>query len=93
MPYNIPKGPVRASDPAFDANALTLSGTTTITDANGNAGLARGIYVGGAGNLTVITSAGNQVSFSNVPVGTIVPIVCSAVVASTTTATGLVAMF
>lgn len=77
---------VHPADPAQDAAAVTASDTTNI-------GIARGIYVGGAGNLAVTTSAGNNVTFVGVAAGTIVPIQCVRVLSTGTTATSIVAMF
>lgn len=50
------------------------------------------IYVGGAGNLKVTTESGNVVTFSAVPVGTVLPIRTSLVWATGTTATNLVGL-
>lgn len=49
-----------------DAVAVTLHDT--------NENVFAGLYVGGAGNLKVTTEAGTAVTFSAVPVGTILPI-------------------
>ena len=64
-----------------DAEAITTSATAS------NAYSA--IYVGGTGNLSVVTEGGTTVTFTAVPVGTIIPIRTSKVLA-TTTATLLV---
>ncbi len=64
-----------------DAEAITPSATAS------NAYSA--IYVGGAGNVSVVTEAGTTVTFTAPPVGTIIPIRTQKVLA-TTTATLLV---
>jgi hypothetical protein len=49
---------------------------------------AHGIYIGGSGNITVITADGDTVTFNGVVAGTILPVRCTHVTAAT--ATGLV---
>lgn len=51
-----------------------------------------GIYVGGAGNLTVIMESGQSVLFTAPPVGTLLPIRVKQVMATGTTATALVGL-
>lgn len=50
------------------------------------------IYVGGAGNVAVETEAGDQVTFTAPPVGTILPIRVRKVRATGTTATLLIGL-
>jgi hypothetical protein len=50
------------------------------------------LYVGGAGNLAVVTEAGNTVTFTAVPVGTQLEIRVKQVLATGTTATNIVGM-
>ncbi|MCP8881907.1 hypothetical protein NIM87_00130 [Devosia sp. XJ19-1] len=68
-------------------NGLTAPATraTAITphDANDLAFVTRAIYVGGAGDLSVIMRAGDTVTFSDVPAGTLLPIRVSRVLAAT----------
>jgi hypothetical protein len=74
--------------------ASFFEGAFAITPSDGTA-LAqpcRAIFIGGTGNLTVITNAGQTVLFSNVPVG-VLAISCSYVKATGTTATNLVGMY
>lgn len=52
----------------------------------------RAIYVGGTGNMEVITTGGDTVLFSAIPVGTIIPINARYVRSTNTTATLMVAM-
>jgi hypothetical protein len=52
----------------------------------------RAIYVGGDGNLTVVTDFGNQVTFVGLVAGTILPVACKKVLSSST-ATNLVGLF
>lgn len=69
------------------AEAVTPSDTVAFTK-----GLCRAIYVGGAGNVTVVMD-GVATLFTAVPVGTILPVQATRVDATGTTATALVALF
>lgn len=53
---------------------------------------ARSLYVGTGGNVQLITGAGEDVTFFNVPGGTILPVWCRAVRAASTTASNIVAL-
>lgn len=53
---------------------------------------ARGLYVGGAGNVAVITRDKAAVTFSAVPAGAILPINVTRVLATGTTATLILAL-
>lgn len=53
---------------------------------------SRGLYVGGAGNLAVTTTAGYNATFADVPAGSIIPLRAARVRATGTTATGIVAL-
>lgn len=66
----------------------------TITPHNTNdlADVTRAIYVGGAGDLRVLTVQGNDVVFPAVPAGTILPIRVQRVFATNTTATNIVGL-
>lgn len=59
-----------------DAEAITTSDTANNTYS--------GIYVGGAGNVTVVTEGGTTVTFTAPPVGTILPIRTQKVTTATT---------
>ena len=69
------------------AEAITPSNTVSLT------GITRAVYVGGAGNITAIMSNGDTVLFTAVPVGTLLPIRCTRINATATTATLLIAMY
>jgi len=49
------------------------------------------VYVGGTGNVNVVTAGGETVLFTAVPVGTVLPVRVSKVLATSTTATLMVA--
>ena len=69
------------------AAAITTSDTVSLT------GITRAVYVGGAGNITAIMSNGDAVLLTAVPVGTLLPIRCTRINATATTATLLIAMY
>lgn len=52
----------------------------------------RAIYVGGAGNVSVVTTGGNTVTFTAPPVGSIIPVEVQFVRATLTTATLLIGL-
>lgn len=66
--------------------AVTPHDTTTL------ARISRGIYVGVAGNVTVLTEQGQTVTFVGVPAGTILPIRVQRVNSTNTTATTMLAL-
>lgn len=79
-----------AGAPAVDAAAVDLS-SADATYATGSE--PERLYVGGAGDVIVTTLKGTTVTFKAVPVGTVLPIACSAVVKTGTTASNLLALF
>lgn len=74
------------ADPADTAFVVTPA------DGADMAAVARGLYVGGTGHVSVVTAGGDTVLFSAVPVGTILPIRCKRVRSTGTTATLIVAL-
>jgi hypothetical protein len=72
--------------PSFKAVAITTSDATVIP-------VTRGIYVGGAGNVTVRMEDGGTVLFTAVPVGTTLNLAVDMIMATGTTATALVALY
>lgn len=77
------------SGPANEARAVTPHNTNDLPDG------CRALYVGGAGDISLITAFGDgtAVVFVGVPAGTILPVRCRRVRATGTTATNLVALF
>jgi len=69
--------------PATGGASITPSDTVQITKVH------RAVYVGGAGNLSVTTSGGDAIIFVGVPAGTILPIKCSLIKSTSTTATSI----
>jgi hypothetical protein len=64
------------SDPGWDAFLAPSNTTFTAT--------ARALYIGGLGDVEVVTANGNTVKFSSVPTGTIIPIRCTKLTTNTT---------
>ena len=69
-------------------------GTFAITpdDANALPKIAMGLWVGGAGNLTLKMQDGSTAVFTAVPAGTMLPVVATQIMATGTTATLLVGL-
>lgn len=72
--------------PASSAAAVTPSDSVNLTRA------ADALYVGSAGNLVAVMN-GTAITFSNVPAGTVLPIKCTRVNSTNTTASGIVALY
>lgn len=71
---------------ALSAAVVTVSDTNVLPQ-------TRGLYVGGAGNIAVTMSDGNDVTFTGVTAGQILPISVIKVKATGTTATAIVAVY
>jgi hypothetical protein len=75
---------------SFMANGRTWGDAVAITKSDTENNTFSGIYVGGTGAVVVITEDGTTVTFSAVPVGTILPIRTRKVLSTSTTATLMV---
>jgi hypothetical protein len=77
------------------APALGYANTAAVTpdDDNDLNDTTRALYIGGAGNVTIIDANGNTTTFEAVPVGMILPVRASRVMATGTTATNIVALW
>ena len=75
------------------AAAVTPSNTVDIPAVTGGSNNGCVLYVGGAGNLKVLTVGGDEVTFTAVPVGTFVHVQVLRVFATGTTATNIVALW
>mgnify|MGYP003644684829 CR=1 FL=1 len=72
---------------ATGAYAVTPNDSTDLSQ------LARALYVGGAGNVALVPNrGGTAVTFLNVPSGTILPVQAFRVMATSTTATSILAL-
>ena len=74
----------------FAAHSADTASAVTTSDTAPN--VFTRIYVGGTGNVKVTTENGDVVTFSAVPVGTIIPIRTSLIWATGTTATLIVGL-
>ena len=73
---------------AFNTTQYTDAVAITTSDTADN--FFSSIYIGGGGNLVVVTEGGTTVTFTGVLIGTIIPIRVVKVKATSTTATNLV---
>jgi hypothetical protein len=79
--------PTTLTAPARDAAPVTPSDSTNLT------AVPRALYVGQAGDLSVLMAGGQSVVFSTVPAGLILPVRAVRVNATGTTAAGIVALW
>lgn len=70
-----------------NAAAVTPSDSTALSNATS------GLYIGGAGDVAVTMVSGNTVTFKAVPVGTVLKVSVTKVMATNTTATNIVALY
>jgi hypothetical protein len=77
--------PLPVTPTGQSASAVTPSDTDTLA-------AARGLYVGGAGDVAIETAAGDTLTFTAVPAGTFLPIAAVKVLATGTDATNIVAL-
>lgn len=84
IPISFPNSTV----PATNAAVVTPSDSTDFAF-----GVSKALYVGGTGNMVVVTQGGDAVTFSAIPVGTIIPIQAKRINSTSTTATLIVAMY
>lgn len=73
-------------------NIATYPTAKAITPSDTAGNSYRAIYVGGAGNVAVVTAGGDTVTFTAPPVGSIIPVETQKVLSTGTTATLLVGM-
>ena len=69
---------------SFLMNGRTFANAVAITKSDTESNAFGSIYVGGAGNVTVVTEEGTTVTFTAPPVGTILPIRTQKVTSATT---------
>lgn len=82
------KGPVFEYGPVRSLKAVTPNDTTMLPD-----GPARGFYCGGAGNIKVLTTAGDAVTLTAIAIGVLHHVQIKQVFATGTTATLIVALY
>lgn len=69
------------------ASAVTPSDATVFESST------RGVYIGGTGDIAVVMEGSGSVTFVSVLSGSILPIRCTQILATGTTATAIVALF
>jgi hypothetical protein len=74
------------SFPAEHAETVTPSDSTDLVV------VSRALWIGGAGNISVVMASGATVTFSGIVAGTLLPIRVSRVKATSTTATNIIAV-
>lgn len=74
--------------PGIDGRAVTPIDATPLVG-----GACRAFYIGGDGDLSIITQSGNTVTFVGLVAGTILPVGGTHVKATGTTATNIVAIW
>ena len=75
------------------AAAVTPSDTDNIPSLSGGANNGCVLYVGGAGNVRVLTAGSDDVTFTGVNAGTFLPIQVLRVYSTSTTATTILALW
>jgi hypothetical protein len=78
--------------PATQLSSLVADTAATVTTSDTGPNVFTRLYIGGAGNVAVVTEAGNTVTFTAVPVGTQLDIRVKQILATGTTATNIVGM-
>jgi len=78
-----------------DAIAASATNATAVTpsDSVDLDFVTKGVYVGVVGNISVIMLGGQTTTFNAVPAGTLLPIRVTRIRASSTTATGITALW
>ena len=95
--YNTTDNTVATVTSITDANTLVLSanimasGESYTLYADDNAGCV--LYVGGAGNLRVLTSSGSDITFTGVLAGSFIPVQVKRVFATSNTASSILALW
>ena len=78
--------PQGGTTPAIDAFAIVPADGVDLPS------LARAIYIGSAGDMTITTAAGSSVTFVGLAAGTVLPVHTRQVPATGTTAANLIAL-
>ena len=84
---NFSEFPTTLTAPARDGQAGTPSDSVDLST------LPRAVYVGQAGALALLLAGGQSVVLQNVPAGTLLPVRPQRVLATGTTASGVVALW
>ena len=79
--------PSNGTMPGYDGEAVTPSDNANLDT------MARALYIGGNGNIKLVTSKGNTLEFIGVQQGSILPIQTIKVFSTSTTAANLIAIY
>ncbi|TPW27832.1 hypothetical protein FJU08_19075 [Martelella alba] len=74
------------TSPAYDGFAITPSDSTGLSETT------RALYIGGGGDVTLIMASGNNLTFTGLNAGTILPVRVKQVLATGTTATTILGL-
>lgn len=74
--------------PMYPGGAVAITPSNTVNLANPSV-----VYVGGSGNVRVLTAQGDDVTFNNLPAGVVIPVQVIRVYATSTTAVNLVGIY
>ena len=77
-------------------NPATVNGLIAVTPDDDNDlpdGVTRGVYVGVAGDVTLISESGSTITLKNLAAGILHPIAVTRIEATGTTATDIVALY
>lgn len=77
----------------MDMNGYVHGATITKSDSANLPNVAQALYVGGAGDVAVVTAGGEQLTFVAVPAGTTIPIRVTKVLSSGTSASNIVGLW
>lgn len=72
--------------PAFHGFSITPNDSTDLSE------ITRAIWVGGAGDITLVLMSGATLTLPSIPAGTLMPIRAARIMATGTDATGLVGL-
>lgn len=82
----MPTPEVYTTSPGWDAVAVTPSDVTVLDK-------FRGLYIGVAGNVALVTPNGTTTTFVGLAAGSILPVAGTKVMSTNTTATSIVALY
>jgi hypothetical protein len=74
--------------PMYPGGAVAITPSNTVNLTNPSV-----VYVGSTGNVRVLTAQGDDVTFSNVPAGAVLPVQVIRVYSTSTTATNLIGIY
>lgn len=74
--------------PMYPGSAAAITPSNTVNLTNPSV-----VYVGGTGNVRVLTAQGDDVTFVNVPAGAVLPVQVLRVYSTNTTATNMLGIY